>query len=561
MPLGLLPFSFPSIFHSFPFFLSRSLILILSWSLCLLILNVNINTGISFALAGSNDKSNSSSSNNRSPFSNSFTNIHIRRSIFATSPIARQEIAITAMRNKDTNVPYIVVIPKGWNVSYLKAILVADGRELAHQITNKDCPSGHECYSIDNLPTRDKTVDFVIAITASNLLKVINSNIKDQFDPLILRIQVNQFIETIYETEREITIFSIDKEFPLISLDCPLPFDRNPQTRPDLPNLVQFTCGPYEKQKGNQESNGQEKEMEQKENFISISFNLKHYPFLKIDNLQKEITLLPIFDKIKIMERYDLTHIGFKFSKFSRFDLMKAMMQRKEGTQIITSFPIIIHKEAYNIELRDDLGILHTGWNRKSFDKFDILEVVPRFPLIGGWSATLILYYETSIESCLKSNKKEIEKGWKRIFFNNNQKIKSMTFPFVTFGTDVNISKYHLIINLPENAQDISWRYPYLRQIQTIRQSRYKTFFSITGEQRIEFISKNLVKEYEAFITITFKLSWWWSIFKKPIIVILFLFTTFQGSKWIMKKRFNLAPIYTLSSTPNTLIIQKTKSQ
>lgn len=448
--------------------------------------------------------------------SRAFTNMNTRRSIFINSPMVRQEVAITARRNTDTNTPYIVVIPKGWNISYLKAVLIADGRELvSRQINTKDCPSEHDCYAIDNLPTRDKMVDFVVAMTMTDLLQV-TSKATTQFDPLMVKMQVNSYLETIYETERETIIFAVDKEFKMINLNCASPYNKEPEIRSDLPNVLQFTCGPY----------GRDNNREGK-NAFSINFNLRHYPFLRIDNMEKIITLVPLLNKVKVMERYDLNHIGFKVERFSRFELMKAMIQRRSDTQIVINFPIIIPKEAIDIELRDELGILHTGWNRRSHDKFDVIESLPRFPLAGGWKAAIILNYNIPINSFVKAGS---------IY-------KSMTFPFITFALDINVANYRLEVNLPEDASDISYRYPLLQKIQAINQSRYRTYLSSRGEQRIEFIAKNITKEYESFITIAFKLSWW-SILRKPIVALVILLIFYQGSRWSKKKRVAMAPIY-----------------
>ncbi|CEL59878.1 oligosaccharyltransferase complex subunit alpha (ribophorin I) [Rhizoctonia solani AG-1 IB] len=181
-----------------------------------------------------------------------------------------------------------------------------------------------------------------------------------------------------------------------------------------------------------------------------------------------------------------------------------------------------IHDE---IVLRNDGPALKGHFSRlehQSQAKSSILELRPRYPLLGGWNYTFTLGYDTPLESAAK--------------YDASTGKYVVAIPYLTNIPGAAFEETELKIIFPEGARDVTLHTPFGPD--SIENEQHVTYLDTTGRPAITLKKKNLSDKHAGTIYVTYSLSVA-AHFKKPIAVTsaaLALFTFALGAR-----RFDLA--------------------
>ena len=207
-----------------------------------------------------------------------------------------------------------------------------------------------------------------------------------------------------------------------------------------------------------------------------------------------------------LKEHYELRNVGPKMKNgFSRLDYSRT------GNNAPSAFNKIIAKlplKAHDIYYRDRIGNISTSTSRRSSDGRNLeFEIIPRFPIFGGWKTKFYFGYNLPIKDVLTKD-------------GTNFILRT------SFGTPFEqtvVEKMTLKIILPEGSKDLNLKLPFEfeKEIHEIK----KTFFDTTGRNMIVIKKNNVIDEqnHKEFI-----LNYNFSIFdqyRKPLVVIGFLFS------------------------------------
>ncbi|ORZ36598.1 Ribophorin I-domain-containing protein [Catenaria anguillulae PL171] len=108
---------------------------------------------------------------------------------------------------------------------------------------------------------------------------------------------------------------------------------------------------------------------------------------LVVDDWKREVWVRMFGASIEVEEHVKVTHDGARLNgHFSRLQYMQSYMQLSETT-IIPRFPVPIPRTAREIYFKDEIGNVSTSRTYTlPGTRQRLLELQPRFPLVGGWT-------------------------------------------------------------------------------------------------------------------------------------------------------------------------------
>lgn len=284
---------------------------------------------------------------------------------------------------------------------------------------------------------------------------------------------------------------------------CPGPNSLAPKTSSALPaGMVQYSCGVYSGITAYTASRDR----------LAFTVQFTQIPFMKARSVERSVTLLPWVNQLLVEEKWDLVHEGFRLSKdgaFSRAEYMRLVQSRSPSSQVVGNVVLVVDEDAHDVDVRDEVGCL-TGLIRKlpptgpkagHYRGQHFLHITPRYPLVGGWSASYELSYRVPLAKHLRAP----EAGKRAI-----------TLPLFSVFFDMPIEAFSLAVNLPEDAENVEYIYDELGMAELHENvTRYKTYLSTRGEVSLQLSTRNLVKEHSQPLTIVYDYPWW-GLLRKP---------------------------------------------
>ena len=139
---------------------------------------------------------------------------------------------------------------------------------------------------------------------------------------------------------------------------------------------------------------------------------------------------------------------------FARIEHQRALMTRRVAPQVITSLSYILPPRVRNPYYYDLVGNVSTSNFRSSeptpgqvrlpsaaAGRSSVLELRPRYPLMGGWNFTYTVGYDGPLEDSVRRRDVEGRRGY------------VLRVPFLTAIKDVAADAVELSIRLPEGAK------------------------------------------------------------------------------------------------------------
>jgi len=245
--------------------------------------------------------------------------------------------------------------------------------------------------------------------------------------------------------------------------------------------------------------------------------------FLTITNLQKDFEISH-WGNVAVEETYSLQHDGAKLKgTFSRYDYQRS------GGNAPAHIPVMRHvlpEGAADIYYRDEIGNISTSHVTVT-QRGLTLDLVPRFPLFGGWKFGFYMGYNLPSEYYL---------------FNDQQNSKVYILN-ATFGVDFDnaaIDEITVRVILPEGASDIEVHTPFA--IDGKSRDTHYTYLDTTGRPVLIVKKKNIVSDHNRFFQVTYKFSQL-SLLQEPFLLIVAFFLFFLLIMVYIRLEFHIGPV------------------
>merc|ERR1712048_511085 len=221
-------------------------------------------------------------------------------------------------------------------------------------------------------------------------------------------------------------------------------------------------------------------------------------PFLVAEKVEREIEISH-WGNIAVTDKIWVKHNGASLKgPFSRFDF-----QRQDSGPYITEWKMTLPLEATDVYYRDLIGNISTSHLRADFSNGEsVLELTPRFPMMGGWRNHYTIGYNMPTANALSQN------GQKYRF--KNALVPDLYENYI-------VEDLELKFILPEGVENLKFN----SNIDLTREnddSRY-TFLDTTGRVVVTLKGPKIVADAQASVTLTYE---WNSmlIFKEPHLAI-----------------------------------------
>ncbi|KAK4046931.1 hypothetical protein OIV83_005722 [Microbotryomycetes sp. JL201] len=254
-----------------------------------------------------------------------------------------------------------------------------------------------------------------------------------------------------------------------------------------------------------------------------------------------------------VQDNVDLINAGPELmGQFSRLDFQRATMQRRAGNLAITSVQIALPPNVQRPYYYDIVGNVSTSRFRPSVSPHQavlpsqrkakstaasLLDLVPRFPLMGGWNYTFTIGYDAPLSDYEKKRK-------------NGEYVLGV--PFLTPIKDVAVDSVKLEIRLPEGASNIRVHPPFT--VSTELGQLARSYLDTTGRPTIVLRKQNCSDRHGGLVIIEYTLSSFSDYVRKPLAVAACSFFAFGII--FFSKRIDLSIERAAGTRPSKLKIQ-----
>eukprot|EP00854_Cymbomonas_tetramitiformis_P003140 gene3140-3973_t len=295
----------------------------------------------------------------------------------------------------------------------------------------------------------------------------------DQADPQRVLYQDNHFFLTPYVTEQQITSVTLPSTLvESVSVE-------QPSSRTDY----EITYGPYGEKPAFSESP------------MRLHFE-NNAPFARALTFTREIQVSH-WGNVAIEETYLIQHDGAKHKgEFSRYDYQRNA--KANGVSAFKKLLAVLPPRARSMYYRDEIGNISSSHVRHSDEKTE-MDVLPRYPLFGGWKIDFMLGFSLPLPEVLS-------------------KTPEGRILNVSFGPSIQdlwADEVTVSVVLPEGSHSIESTVPF-----AVEESR-GTKFSIldtVGRPVVVLKLRNLVPDHNKPFTVTYK-SMPLGALRKPILL------------------------------------------
>jgi oligosaccharyltransferase complex subunit alpha (ribophorin I) len=283
-----------------------------------------------------------------------------------------------------------------------------------------------------------------------------------QFDNQLVKYSDNHFLFTPYHVESQKTTIKLaSAKVESYTELSPFNLKGNTLTYGQYTNVAPFSSSPF-----------------------TVHFE-NNSPFLTITTLTKEIEVSH-YGNVAVEETYEWVHTGARLAgEFSRYDYQRqpggAASAIRIGRDILPPF-------AADIYYRDDIGNISTSHVIEHPEK-TVLELIPRFPLLGGWKTQFYMGYNIPLYEVVKKDTKSSDLYG--LFID--------VLP--VFDVDYAIDEMTVSVILPEGATNIQLKSPWNAAIVTDKRF---TYLDTSGRPVTTFVVKNLVGTQPGEIEVTY---------------------------------------------------------
>jgi len=232
-------------------------------------------------------------------------------------------------------------------------------------------------------------------------------------------------------------------------------------------------------------------------------------PFLTVTSLVKEFEVSH-WGNVAVEETFEMQHDGARLKgTFSRYDY-----QRNPGAAVasIAQFRHYLPSTAADIYYRDEIGNISTS-HVSTHERGIALDIIPRYPLFGGWKAAFYMGYNLPLSSFVSTSNEE----------------SGLYVLNVTFGVSIDhiaIDHETVRIILPEGATDISYQAPF--PVDKTSTATHFTYLDTFGRPVFILEKSNLVDAHDRYFQITYRFSQL-AMLREPLLLVaaFFIFAVF----------------------------------
>ena len=340
---------------------------------------------------------------------------------------------------------------------------------------------------------------FVVSLAFIGELKPKPAIQKDFIKPVRLLYR-SESIEpiSVYETKETQTYLTISKHSKSLKLRCPVGRKPEKVTNVQFPMEAKgFICTGT--------NNGP----------VEFHFESKEAVMLRIRKLHRKFTYLPWNGSVQVTESFEFAHDGPKppeSPSFSRIDFTKAIFRLNgnlTGSQVITRALMLIPKEAKNLQVRDEVGIIWGKLERSKLEEeIDVVQVPLRFPMVGGMSAAFDFHYTIKADSFIRPFKAS-----------SSPFKKLIQLQMFQIAYDIPIDNFKLTFVLPEDSEDIEHEMVTTKPAKIVQRT-FRTFFSTIGEKEISFEFEKMTRnDLEKGLAVLFNFPFW-GVYRKPLVIL-----------------------------------------
>ncbi|GAA6017787.1 hypothetical protein JCM11491_004619 [Sporobolomyces phaffii] len=231
-----------------------------------------------------------------------------------------------------------------------------------------------------------------------------------------------------------------------------------------------------------------------------------------------------------IQDNIDLANVGPSLEgHFARIDHQKATMMRRQNNLAITSLSISLPPNAHAAYYYDAVGNISTSRFRPSTSPSlsasagilpsqkkrpsaakpgpALLELTPRYPLLGGWNFSFTIGYDLPLQDWLKvrSSSPSSKGGAKYV----------AAVPFLTPIKDIAVDNVRLEIRLPERARNVRAISPYPVDQEPL--NTVKTYLDSVGRPTIVMEKTGCTDRHGDNVLIEYDLPFLVDLLQKPL--------------------------------------------
>jgi len=418
---------------------------------------------------------------------------NLHRQMDITSNVVRENFALSVKSKEDGASFFYLTYKKELipSISTMVAFTKTD-KENVLKITqeNDDVDENISYFKVD-LEAPLKAGERAIVNVEVTFVKVLKPYPKyiDQNDEQYVLYSTNVYYFSPYPITKQKTTFKIGENIKSYSTEpAPVKVEEN--------NVY---YGPYENIKP-----GSEK-------IVSIHYKLKDR-LIHFEKIDRTIEVSHWGHKVSFKEDLILHHDGSQLkNNFNRVAFQKTQFYTDTPSSV-KDMIFVLPPKAEDIFFVDIIGNVSTSAYHKDNTR-TLLQVLPRYPLFGGWKYTWSQGYNNPLDGNVKYN----------------SKIKKFIFqaPLLLSLKHVPIDHFKLNVILPEGARNVDVHLPYSFDSEE-RKMTY-SYLDTTGRPTIILTKDNVCDDHFQYFQISYTLPFYFSI-QKPLVVSLFIFSIFVVS-------------------------------
>jgi len=254
---------------------------------------------------------------------------------------------------------------------------------------------------------------------------------------------------------------------------------------------------------------------------ISVHFE-NNSPFATMRTMERDIEVSQ-WGNIAIEEKYLIEHTGARLKgSFSRYDYQRNPNQQSQASfRYITA---VLPPTARDIYYRDQIGNVSTSHVRED-DNAIIMQVLPRFPLFGGWKTDFYMGYNVP--------------AWQYL-----SKEDGISFTYVlnvTFGSpfpQVSVDSAVVRVILPEGASNIQWSTPF--DIDEEASSTVISYLDTSGRPALLLKKANVVHHHNDYFQVSYRFPAVYML-REPVFLMLAFAAFFAASMAYMRVELSIS--------------------
>jgi len=414
---------------------------------------------------------------------------NLHRQIDISSNVVRENIAVS-VKSKEDGASFFYLCYKNETIPHISTMVAFTkvDKEKVLKIEQVEDAESKLAYFKVELEEPIKAGERVIVNIEVTFVKVLKPYPKyiNQDDDQYVLFSTNVYYDTPYPVLKQKTTFKIG--------DTIKSYTKEPAPVKEDDKDVYY--GPYENVKP-----GSEK-------IVSLHYKLKDR-LIHFENIERTIEISHWGHTINFKEDLIVHHDGSELkNNFNRVEFQKSQFYADTPSSV-KDMIFVLPPTAENIFFVDIIGNVSTSAYHKDNTR-TLLQVLPRYPLFGGWKYTWSQGYSNPLDENVKYN----------------PKIKKYIFqaPVLLSLKNIPIDNFKLNVILPEGAKNVEIHLPY--DFDSEERKMTYSYFDTTGRPTIILGKENVVDDHFQYFQVSYTLPLYFTI-QKPLVVSLFIFSIF----------------------------------